>query len=400
MYSLCSWLQQSSRLNSYHPLIIWNAIRSLMMWSDVADTLVVTIIHFQLLLSSGEFVCCMFLIWIQRLMSLLYMANPFGVGVFVGPGPFRLVAWCFGDETQVLLGDLRVVLFWWCVLLFVMICHLLVSAKWAAYRFFTAYVVIRTVPQSIYGQTRGKKKLVGFLFALCVLFVFLFGFCFLVWADKTSGWLVYAPLSNPQRGIQCMHLCNRSLSTTMCDDLARATEAQDGKKNPVFEKNQIFSSREHETSYFTTFRGVFHCVFHCCFTTFRGALQRFVARYKVFAPFAHCDALFCTALRAQIVGRPSSVRYRNMPFTSKVHSTTLYILGPHHLWACPPCSQPCGHNSNFQTRRFLRSQTKEEENESTRKWPTFSWGHLALQRQRRRLFQPSPLPRQVASSPR
>ena len=30
----------------------------------------------------------------------------------VGPGPFRLVAWCSGDETQVLLGDLRVVLFW------------------------------------------------------------------------------------------------------------------------------------------------------------------------------------------------------------------------------------------------------------------------------------------------
>ena len=78
----------------------------------MADTLVVTIIHFQLWPSSGEFVCCMFLIWIQRLMSLLYMANPFGVGVFVGPGPFRLVAWCFGDETQVLLGGLRVVLFW------------------------------------------------------------------------------------------------------------------------------------------------------------------------------------------------------------------------------------------------------------------------------------------------
>ena len=39
-----------------------------------------------------------------------------------------------------------------------MICHLMASANCAVYRFFTAYVVIRTVPQSIYGQTRGKKK--------------------------------------------------------------------------------------------------------------------------------------------------------------------------------------------------------------------------------------------------
>ena len=40
------------------------------------------------------------------------MANLFVVGVLVGPGPFRFVAFLFfGDETQVWLGDLRVVLF-------------------------------------------------------------------------------------------------------------------------------------------------------------------------------------------------------------------------------------------------------------------------------------------------
>ena len=48
---------------------------------------------------------------------------------------------------------------WVLVLCFcVMICHLMVSANCAVCRFFTAYVVIRTVPQSIYGQTREKKN--------------------------------------------------------------------------------------------------------------------------------------------------------------------------------------------------------------------------------------------------
>ena len=42
----------------------------------------------------------------------------------------------------------------------------------------------------------------------------------------------FAPLLNPQRGIQWMHLRNSFISTTRCDDLARATEAQDGKKKP------------------------------------------------------------------------------------------------------------------------------------------------------------------------
>ena len=52
-------------------------------------------------------------------------------------------------------GSSLFVLLWFCV----MICH------FHRYRpialctaFFTAYVVIRTVPQSIHGQTRGKKK--------------------------------------------------------------------------------------------------------------------------------------------------------------------------------------------------------------------------------------------------
>lgn len=145
---------------------------------------------------------------------------------------------------------------------------------------------------------------------------------------------------------------------------------------------------------------------HCCFTTFRGALQRFVARYKVFAPFAHCDALFCTALRAQIVGRPSSVQKYALHFKSSldhpIYPSLKPVLG---LITCEPVHLARSPVATIQTFRLVASCaakqiTKEEENESTRKWPTFSWGHLALQRQRRRLFQPSPLPRQVASSPR
>ena len=65
---------------------------------------------------------------------------------------------CFGDETQVWLGDLRVVL----VCVFAVLCDDLPFYRYWPIElctpFFTAYVVIRTVPQSIYGQTRGKKK--------------------------------------------------------------------------------------------------------------------------------------------------------------------------------------------------------------------------------------------------
>ena len=70
-----------------------------------------------------------------------------------------------------------------------------------------------------------------------VLFCLLLWFCFVVCLflsfrpDKTSDCvMVRTSLSTPQRGIQNMHLGNSFISTTMCDDLARATEAQDGKK--------------------------------------------------------------------------------------------------------------------------------------------------------------------------
>ena len=81
------------------------------------------------------------------------------LGVFgLGLAPFVLLLCCFGDETQVWLGDLRVVL----VCVFAVLCDDLPFYRhWPielCTPFFTAYVVIRTVPQSIYGQTRGKKK--------------------------------------------------------------------------------------------------------------------------------------------------------------------------------------------------------------------------------------------------
>ena len=102
-------------------------------------------------------------------------------------------------------GSSLFVLLWFCV----MICH------FHRYRpialctaFFTAYVVIRTVPQSINGQTRGKKKPCSFL-AFCGCFVRFFVWVFCVFL--CFGWLlfwnwhyfevIFAPLSNPQRGI-------------------------------------------------------------------------------------------------------------------------------------------------------------------------------------------------------
>ena len=82
---------------------------------------------------------------------------------------------------------------------------------------------------------------VWFLFVVVfwfVVFLFLFWFC--VWTDKTSDCvMVCAPLSTPQRGIQCMHLCNSFISTTMCDDLARATEAQDGKNSGICDSSKV-----------------------------------------------------------------------------------------------------------------------------------------------------------------
>ena len=76
----------------------------------------------------------------------------------------------------------------------------------------------------------------AFCFCLVLFGVWVVGVCFLLclcWffvlelAPLCSD---FAPLLNPQRGIQWMHLRNSFISTTRCDDLARATEAQDGKK--------------------------------------------------------------------------------------------------------------------------------------------------------------------------
>ena len=51
------------------------------------------------------------------------------------------------------------------------------------------------------------------------------------WPDMTSDCVkVRAPLLTPQGGTLKMHLDNSFISTTLCDDLARATEAQDAPK--------------------------------------------------------------------------------------------------------------------------------------------------------------------------
>ena len=80
----------------------------------------------------------------------------------LGLAPFVLLLCCFGDETQVWLGDLRVVL----VCVFAVLCDDLPFYRYWPIElctpFFTAYVVIRTVPQSIYGQTREKKNALMF----------------------------------------------------------------------------------------------------------------------------------------------------------------------------------------------------------------------------------------------
>ena len=73
-------------------------------------------------------------------------------------------------------------------------------------------------------------------FVLCVCFCsFVSVLCFLSFGpDKTSDCvMVRTPLSIPQGGTLNMHLNNSFISTTMCDGLAKATAAQDGKKKPV-----------------------------------------------------------------------------------------------------------------------------------------------------------------------
>ena len=60
-------------------------------------------------------------------------------------------------------------------------------------------------------------------------------FCPVFWPDKTSDCVkVRAPLPTPREGTLDMHLDNSFISTTSCDDLARATEAQDGKKIDLY----------------------------------------------------------------------------------------------------------------------------------------------------------------------
>ena len=102
---------------------------------------------------------CMFLICLQWLKATV----PEGIkrGCFlVGPGPVFLVVLLDLRRNANLAGGFagRLVL----VVRFVYV-YLICLRSWywpivLSITFFTAYVSIRTVPQSIYGQTRGKKK--------------------------------------------------------------------------------------------------------------------------------------------------------------------------------------------------------------------------------------------------
>ena len=72
-----------------------------------------------------------------------------------------------------------------------------------------------------------------FVFFVCVCFCCLaLGLFFVIFGPvKTSDFvLVRTPLLTPQGGTLILHMDNSFISTTMCDDLARATEARDGKK--------------------------------------------------------------------------------------------------------------------------------------------------------------------------
>ena len=85
------------------------------------------------------------------------------VGVFVwAPAPFVCVWFVVSfDETQVWLGDLRVV---WLVCAMVVCCDLPAFPGLfgpCTNDVFTAYAHVRTEPQCDIGHTRGKKKLAG-----------------------------------------------------------------------------------------------------------------------------------------------------------------------------------------------------------------------------------------------
>ena len=73
--------------------------------------------------------------------------------------------------------------------------------------------------------------LVGFLFALCVLLVFCLVSVSSCGLTRLRTDLSMLHFRTPKEGYSVCTCVIRSLSTTMCDDLARATEAQDGKKS-------------------------------------------------------------------------------------------------------------------------------------------------------------------------
>ena len=84
---------------------------------------------------------------------------------FLGSGPVACLVCCFSGETQIWLGDLRVVLVG--VWLFLSFCYDLphyIRPSVSMYQRFwerflkTAYSHVRTEPQSVAGHTRGKKS--------------------------------------------------------------------------------------------------------------------------------------------------------------------------------------------------------------------------------------------------
>ena len=98
------------------------------------------------------------LLWFCLMICLFHRYRPIALSTafFTAYVVIRTVPQSINGQTR---GKKKVVLVWFvCCVICVMICHLMVSANCAVYRFFTAYVVIRTVPQSIYGQTRRKKN--------------------------------------------------------------------------------------------------------------------------------------------------------------------------------------------------------------------------------------------------
>ena len=116
--------------------------------------------------------CGMFLIVMQWISHCVQWQID-SVGVFVwAPAPFCgfcfVSAVCFAvsaGETQVWLGDLRVVVFGW-LLFFFVCCFNRFAASMdlicpCTNVFLTAYAHVRTEPQSDIGQTRGKKTSFG-----------------------------------------------------------------------------------------------------------------------------------------------------------------------------------------------------------------------------------------------